>query len=393
MCKEMDHKVNSGPTVNGKKQKNFIPDRLRRVRLALGYSVIEFADRIGVSRQALSQFEIGRTNPGYDTLQRIEELTRYPVAYFFMPMENTVEGPFLFRAQSSASKRMKEIPRFVISEMQDIYNYLDGFMDFAKVNVPNELEFSVYSDIEEIEDITLRIRRHWGLGLGPISNITRLLEQNGFLVSKLSNHIEKIDACSQWRNGRPYLFAGSNEISASRLRFNVAHEAGHSFLHNERDLEIENEKSKEFHNLLEKQAHRFASSLLMPRETFLDEMYSTSFSHLIEMKRRWGVSIAAIIYRCHDLGILTDGRYEMLIRQVRKYGKNEPLDLEIEQESPNSFRQAFELLVEHGVKTRDDILRELPFPSDRLETLAGLEPGFFTEKTDTTNVVFLRPQK
>lgn len=59
---------------------------------------------------------------------------------------------------------------------------------------------------------------------------------------------------------------------------------------------------------IEKEANRFAGAFLLPKESFAQEIISTSFSHFISLKKRWKVSIAAMLYRYEDLGILSDNQ-------------------------------------------------------------------------------------
>ncbi|MEK5162091.1 XRE family transcriptional regulator [Paenibacillus sp. FSL R5-0527] len=377
------------PTRTSSIQQQFVPDRLRQLRLALGLSTIEFSDRIGVSRQALNQFETNRIPPGYETILKIQSVTGFPASYFFKPLSPVNEGPFLFRSNKTSLKKAKEMSRFVMLQMQEIYDYYSQYIDFTKVNFPT-LDFDVNSSLEDIEDVAIAVRRHWGLGLGPISHVYRLLENNGVVIAQLDKRIDKVDAFSQWRNGIPFMIVGSKEFSACRLRLNAMHEFAHLILHTDSDYEERANNDKEFYDTIESQAYRLAIAFLLPRESFLNELYSTAIPHLIELKQRWGVSLAAIVRRCKDLEIITESRYEMLMRQIKKHGKIEPLDDEIERESPVSFRQAANLLISHGVKSRQDILNELRIPSKFLETLNNVENGFFFERETNNKVVEIR---
>ncbi|WP_339787035.1 XRE family transcriptional regulator [Paenibacillus sp. FSL R7-0313] len=370
-------------------QQQFVPNRLRQVRLALGLSTIEFSDAIGVSRQALNQFETNRTTPGYDTMLEIESVTGFPTSYFYKPLPESNEGPFLFRSNVTSLKKAKEMSKFLMQQMQDTYDYFSNYIDFAKVNIPS-VDFDVNSSIEDIEDVAVDLRKYWGLGLGPISHVYRLLENNGVMIAQLNKRIDKIDAFSQWRNGRPFVISGAKEFSSSRLRLNAMHEFGHLLLHTDVELEERANKDKEFYDRIESQAYRLAIAFLLPRESFLDEMYSTSLTHLIELKQRWKVSIAAMIRRCKDLEVITESRYETLMRQVKKYGKNEPLDDVMEKEMPVAFSQAAKLIISHGVKSSQEIANDLRIPEEMAETLTGVEEGFFSEKVLNSNVVEMK---
>ncbi|MFB4325983.1 XRE family transcriptional regulator [Priestia sp. BR_2] len=385
MSKHIDH----GKTTRANLQQQFIPDRLRQLRVALGYSSVDFSDKIEVSRQALNQFETNRITPSFDTMKRIELVTGFPMSYFFKPLTQVNEGPFLFRANLSSLKKTKEMSRFLMLQLQEIFEYYESFLDFTPVNIPL-LEFDLNSSIEDIEDIAVEVRKHWGLGLGPISHIYRLLENNGVIIGQLNKRLDKIDAFSQWRNGRPFIITGSDDFSACRLRLNAMHEFGHLLLHTDSEYEERANKDAEFYAKVEEQAYRFAGAFLLPREAFLNELYSTSIQHLVELKERWGVSIAAMIRRCKDLEIISESKYESLMRQIKKHGKVEPLDDVIQREKPTAFSQAAKMIVEHGLKSKQEIIQELRTPIALTEVLNGLEPGYFTEQIESAKIVNLR---
>jgi len=374
----------------GTNHKNaFIPERLRQVRIALGYSTIDFSEDIGVTRQALNQFETNRITPSYETLLKIEKTTNFPVDYFFKPILPVNDGPFLFRANRTSLKKTKEFSRFIVQQMKESYDFFSEYLDFTPVNVPL-LEFDVNSSLDEIEDIAVALRKHWGLGLGPISHVYRLLENNGIIISQLDKRLDKIDAFSQWKDGRPFVLVGSQEFTACRLRLNAMHEFGHILLHTDAEYEERANKDAEFYDVLESQAFRLAGAFMFPRESFLDELFSTSLPHLIELKQRWGVSLAFIVRRCKELEIISDSKYETLMRQIKKFGKMEPLDDKIEKEQPRALNQAANLLMEHGVKTRQEILSGHKLPRTLAESIIGVEPGFFSEHIPEEKIVEFR---
>lgn len=121
------------------------------------------------------------------------------------------------------------------------------------------------------------MRKFWGLGLGPISNVTILLENNGFIISKIPTGIKSVDACSKLytkdNNKRPIIFL-SQDKSAVRSRRDVIHELAHHVLHSWVDKTYI--QDKEHHIRMEQEAEWFASAFLTPydaieRETiFLD---------------------------------------------------------------------------------------------------------------------------
>lgn len=62
----------------------FNPERLIEAREIRGMTTKELAEAVGVSQQAISKFEHPeKTDPGYETLDRISSVLKVPVNYFY----------------------------------------------------------------------------------------------------------------------------------------------------------------------------------------------------------------------------------------------------------------------------------------------------------------------
>jgi Zn-dependent peptidase ImmA (M78 family) len=73
----------------------------------------------------------------------------------------------------------------------------------------------------------------------------------------------------------------------------------------------------------------FASALLIPREDFDAAMPDKRLlKDFVAMKTTWGVSVAALVYRAHELEYIGDARYRALQIQMSKWRKNEPATFE-----------------------------------------------------------------
>jgi Zn-dependent peptidase ImmA (M78 family) len=86
---------------------------------------------------------------------------------------------------------------------------------------------------------------------------------------------------------------------------------------------------------VESQAHRFASAFLMPADGFADELPEVSLEAFRVLEPRWKTSISAMIYRCKDLGLISETHAGRLFKSSsgRGWARGEPDDevLAIEQ--------------------------------------------------------------
>jgi Zn-dependent peptidase ImmA (M78 family) len=89
----------------------------------------------------------------------------------------------------------------------------------------------------------------------------------------------------------------------------MAHELGHGVMH--RGIRTGTPDTEE-------QADYFASAFLLPRTAFRREFWTggrLDWSHLLELKKRWGTSVGALVRRAYDLNVIDAATY----RRARKH--------------------------------------------------------------------------
>jgi Zn-dependent peptidase ImmA (M78 family)/DNA-binding XRE family transcriptional regulator len=352
-----------------------IPERIREAREGRGFTLEAFADVLDVSRQAVAQYETGQNGPSGETLSRIISLTQQPTTFFTTPRRRKAESlstPFwrsLKRMEQSARSRITRRLEWAC----DVVDYVESFIQLPTVGIPDLQWDFERGNLDDIEDIALRVRADWNLGFGPILDIVPLLEFHGIILLREKVACEDMDAVSRWQTGRPYILYSSEVESQPRVNFNLAHELGHIILHSGIDVTSDNLAR------VEKQANRFAGAFLLPRTTFPAEVLSTSLDYFKTLKERWRVAIAAMVYRCKDLEILTQSQVDYLWRQMNAIGRRrEPLDDTFEHALPSLLRASLEMLVSHRVQTKEDIERAINLNPDDIESLSGTEVGWLT---------------
>ena len=367
------------------KNLKIIPEKLKEARLARGYTVTALAEKIGISKQTISKYELGQSSPSSETMIKYCNFLNFDINFFMFNNEDSSNnyGTIFFRSLKSAESQVREEIKIRIKWTNYIYQYINEFIEFPKLNLPDFEEKSLENlDLYKIEDIADKLREYWNIGKGPINNLSVLLEQNGIILCNSNINNVKVDACPEVINNTAIFFIRTNAISACRLRFDLAHELGHLILHSE--ITKEELENKEILDRIEKEANMFASAFLLPREEFSNEVLALSLDHFVNLKSRWKVSIAAMIYRCKELGIFSDSQVLYLRKQIslKKWRTIEPLDDVIAIEKPKLLSNAIKLIIINNLQTKDQINKSINIPKQDLLVLSNLPLDYLDEKID-----------
>ncbi|MDV2581686.1 XRE family transcriptional regulator [Alkalibacillus haloalkaliphilus] len=354
-------------------REHFNPKRLKEARLVRGLTIKEFSEEIDVTRQAISQFEMGESSPKQETMMKIIKVLNFPKNFFYKDFEEQYVGNTFFRANATATKKSKESQYNKTLMAAYIYNYLSDLIEFPELNLPDITKFVGDWSDNTIEELATYVRHFWGLGNSPITNVIHELEKNGIVVFTVDTHSKKVDAFAQHRKGKPFIFVGNEKDSGFRRQFDAAHELGHILMH--KDIDNQDLLSREEYKAMEEQANKFASAFLLPEGTFKKTVTSTTLLHFIELKKYWHVSMAAMIYRSYEIGIIDESRYTSLQKQIsmKKYRKREPLDEVFPVSKPTVLKRSIELLLDNEVTTGLDLIHDISLPQDLIEMLCGLE--------------------
>lgn len=282
----------------------FNPNRLELARRRRGWTKTKLAQRVEVSTKSITNYENGDQEPSDATLARIADELGFPESFFAEPdVEVIAESAASFRSLASmtASQRHQALGAGTLALLID--EWIEQHFVRPSPTIP-------IVDTTEPEQAAEIVRVEWDLGHRPVANMVHLLECHGVRVFSLDEQGRDVDAFSFWRDGRPYVLLNTGK-SAEHSRFDAAHELGHLVLHRtgERGREAEH------------QANQFASSFLMPRVSVLAAgLGHATLSTLVDRKAEWKVSVVALIYRLHAVGVLTDWQYRSLYIAASKKG-------------------------------------------------------------------------
>lgn len=352
------------------------PVRLREIRIVRGYTLETLAKLLGITKQCVSKYENGLANPSPGIIEKMINVLNIPRSY--LTKEEIINkdkiSPLFFRTTKSTRNYEMDLAAILVKWAYELISELYKFQQEKEtpVDIP---DFDIGMNIAQKAQL---LREHWNLGLGPIGNLTELLESKGIVVLAINTNKIKIDAYSQIINGILFIVLNKLRGSSVRWRFDLAHELGHFVLHQDvtnRDLD----NPKEF-DKIEREADLFASNFLLPEESFGHSIVSDKLDYFIGLKKEWKVSIAAMIYRCGQLQIFDDKKIAQLQKQIskRKWRLHEPLDNEILHEMP---KKIINLIMGNINSTSKAVnfLNKVRLATSDIENICCLESGFFSD--------------
>lgn len=347
--------------------------QLTFARKARGLTMKALAEQANISRQMISSYESEKTIPTGKNILKLAQVLDFPSSFFSREVEALTSDGMFFRSQSAATKRARDMQKMDLTFSNSIYNLLKKYVEFPVVNLP-QLYVDDYKELtsEIIKDKATELREIWGIdNNSPIPNLIRIMEANGFIVTKSNMENPKIDAVSKWVLDRPFVIFTDNGESAVRRRFNAAHEIGHIILHSE--IESIYDLNATELKKIEKQANEFASYFLLPDDAFLDSLVTINLEGFIQLKKYWLVSIGAMVMKTYNLGILNDNQYTYIQKKMSKnrWKKVEPLDNELNVEQPSVFLEVYKMLVESGLFNNISLNTKIGLPQDYLRNMIG----------------------
>lgn len=315
----------------------FRGSRLRVARELRGLSQKTLAELVAISAAAIGQFEKGATIPTARTLVSLSNALDFPLEFFRDDAAGQRDDvPAFFRSLRSVRAIERKQARAFADVVRQFAVGLESYVELPPLDVPRIPVTS--QDVERVEDIASRVRQEWGLNSDqPLSDLVVELERHGIIVTRATFDTEKMDAFSVAFEDHPVVVLCSDKGLRDRSRFDAAHELGHLVMH---DPEVCGMR------WAESQANRFAAAFLMPSEGIAAELPATpEWPRLVSLKRKWGVSIAALLVRARTLGIMAPEvqiqAFKTLSARGWRTSEPEPLG---PPETPKLLRNAIRML-------------------------------------------------
>ena len=316
--------------------------RLVALRELRGETQATVAAATGITASALSQAERGKTMLSAGNIVKVARIFEVTPDAFAEASEPDLEMQPQFRHLRRTSMReQRKAERFalatarVASILRDRIKFPEPFSFMCPVNPEKQIN-DVAAAVERAASLT-----RFGLGLprneaiGP--RLIGRLEAGGITVVRDPKTDQNIDAYSAVVGQLPVIVLDGGERSVwDRDNFNLVHELGHLVMHRG----ISHTAGT---RTVEAQAHRFAGAFLGPAMGMHKVLpRDLNWSCYLKLKREWGMSMAALVRRAKDLGIIDDTMYTraMKYQSARGWRKAEPGSTDRSLPTPRLLRRA-----------------------------------------------------
>ena len=316
---------------NGTMEATINPNMILLAREARGFSQTDLAEKLHTYKANISRLEHGDANADEETLLAISEATNYPPQFFLQ------EGEIL--PVNLSYRKRKNVPAKLLTPIEAHINIVRRHVQFITRSMEQTVpQLPVYEVTEQTpaEKIAALIRRKWNIPAGPVINLSKLLEEQKIIINSFDFGTDRVDSRSMLTDDNyPVIFLNRN-LPGDRQRFSLAFELGHLIMHTFCIVP---------HNRnINHEANLFAAEFLMPaKDIGKDFKDDVTLPLLGELKRKWKLSMIALLYRADDLGLLTPNQKRYLIQQFndQKIRRREPRQLDVAPEAPKLLRQLF----------------------------------------------------
>jgi Zn-dependent peptidase ImmA (M78 family)/DNA-binding XRE family transcriptional regulator len=304
------------------------PKMIALARESRGLSQLELAEKLSLSPSHMSRIEQDFTDLGEHHIGSLTTVLNYPVEFFYQEGENLPPALALRKRNIVAQKIL--LP---IEAQTNIYRLntekLLNAINYTEINLP-------VLDIEKLgspAEAARKLRKFWKIEKGVINNLTQVLEDNGLFLINFDFNTDRVDGMSILASSKfPIIFSNKRSLG-DRQRFTLAYELGHLVMHLYTNPTFTRDISHE--------ANEFAAEFLMPEKDIkVDYKDGVTINTLADLKRKWKVSMQALLYRANDIGIITDNQKRYLVNQFNSMNirRREPAELDIPRENPMKLR-------------------------------------------------------
>ncbi|HMH19051.1 MAG TPA: XRE family transcriptional regulator [Burkholderiales bacterium] len=356
-----------------------IGHRLKLARDAAGLSLRDLQERINslVTAQAIGKYERDEMMPSSTVLLALAKALNVSPEYLLSKKALSLSEIDFRKGPAAGAKEERAVEAIVMDYAERYLNLEELLPDAARTwKAPVGKEFEIAS-IEDAELAAGKLREQWDLGVGPINSMMELLGDKGIKVVSipLPDAISGSKAFARQKDKNAAALIVVNEKhNVERQRFSLAHELGHLVLRFNADFSDKMQESA---------ADRFAGAFLIVKEVLYKlvgkSRHVVPLGELISVKRFFKVSIACLVVRCRQLGIITQVAYGRIWATFKAngwidVGSAEPSPIPKETEIANRMQRLCLRAVGEGAISESKAAELLRVSRRELEHLLEFQP-------------------
>jgi len=302
-----------------KSERQFQPEMLSLARKIQGFTQSELHAQSGISQAHLSKIEQGLQEPTEEHVEKLSFALGFPPDFFFQ--NNRYFPPItpFHRKRTSLGKKAQEQAEAIANLKRIHLEKLLIAFDIEKI-IP-KLEIDEYGTPEKVAQV---LRTYLQLPKGPVQNLVMVLEDHGVFIFLEDFTSMQLSGFTLIGNDTTPIIFINKEAPGDAERLTLAHELGHIVMHAIISKSVEDE------------AWRFATEFMMPRADISFELRrARKVADFADLKRKWKISMVALMRRSHELNFITDTHYRYLMQAMARYRIEEPV--QTPQEIPSLF--------------------------------------------------------
>lgn len=318
------------------------PYMITIAREAKNKTQLKLSGELNIKQARLSKIESGIAPIDEELLSKLAANLEFPIEFFYEPY-TPVDTEYKLHRKQCALKR--DELSYISSNTNIIDMHIGKLLNSIEIdnNIPEKINLDY---LDTPEEVAIALREYLSIPKGPVWNVTNIIESLGIFIINFDYPDTKFDGVSFYNKKNVPVIVVNKNLAPDRDRFTKTHEFGHTIMHKFPSPDAEGE------------ANRFAAEFLMPKKDIIEDLENLSFYSLPTLKRKWNVSMAALIYRAKTLKTISESREKSLWSQMSraKYRKTEP-DMGLTKEKTELFKNVLEVYQKNFGYSYDELVK------------------------------------
>lgn len=310
------------------KEQHINPQMVLLARELNGMVIVELAEKLGISRSYMHKLESDAQAINTELMNGLTKALGLPAEFFYQDGEMIPSYLNYRRREKVPAKDINRIEANINLYRLGIQRLLKstGFTSSILPSLPTD-------KTRTPQECARALRKMWKIPKGVIENMSNILDEQNVIHVCFDFGTDRVDGKSVYTLEKQPLIFTNNRLLGDRQRFTLAYQLGHLVMHGK----IENTFGKDIGH----EANLFAAEFLMPEKDIVKDLENgLTMDSLAMLKKKWKCSMISIVYRAHDLKLLTDNQKIYLEKQFnqQKIRRREPVELDIPREQPTLLR-------------------------------------------------------